>query len=230
MVFSNYSGLNPLPASVPYHKSDPMFRKTVLALIVLAIVFAAIDYARPSAVHPRRFDSADVARSETDMWRAYYEHRSAHLFGILVGELHRDYGLSYTRSVLGAYYAAHAAVVFQKGKQRADYEKALPDLERYYALLRRGSDISFDPPVVARAELEWWIAHRDRRPDLPQTLAVVQSAFYGIPAQCFRTHADARARAMLYRDAKGAAITDADWRQIEGWLNDSWSSLHDVVQ
>jgi len=207
-----------------------MFRKTVLVLIVLVVAFVALDYARPAAIRPRRFDSADVARSETDMWRAYYEHRPAHLFGILIGELHRQYGLSYTRSALGAYYAAHAAVVFQRGKQRSDYEKALPDLGRYYALLRRGSDIAFDTHKVAAAELEWWIAHRDRRPDLSQTLAVLQSDFYGIPVDRFRTHAGARARAMLYRDDKGAAITDADWRQIEGWLNESWSSLHAVVQ
>src|SRR5205807_1682262 len=165
-----------------------------------------------------------------DMWRAYYEHRPAHLFGLLVGELHRQYGLPYTRSFLGAWYAAHGAVVFQKGRQRPDYEKALPDLERYYALLRRGSDVAFDPPVVARAELEWWIAHRERRQDLPRTLALLQSAFYGIPPKRFRTHAEARARAMLFRDDQGAAITDADWRQIEGWLNESWSSLHAVVQ
>jgi hypothetical protein len=197
---------------------------------VLAVVAAAVDYIRPAAVHPRSFDAADVARSETGMWRAYYEHRPAHLFGILIGELHRQYGLPYTRSAFGAWYAAHAAVVFQKGKQRADYEKALPDLERYYALLHRGSDVVFDPPTVARAELEWWIAHRDRREDLPHTLAVLQSAFYGIPPGRFGTHAGARARAMLYRDDKGAAITDADWRQIEGWLNESWSSLHQVVQ
>jgi hypothetical protein len=207
-----------------------MLRKVVLAGIVLAMAAAAVDFLRPAAVHPRRFDSADVARSETDMWRAYYEHRPVHLFGILVGELHRQYGLSYTRSVIGAYYAAQAAVVFQKGKQRSDYEKALPDLERYYALLRRGSDVVFDTPTVARAELEWWIAHRDRRQDLPHTLAVLQADFYGIPAERFQTHADARARAMIYRDDRGAAITDADWRQIEGWLNESWSSLHQAVQ
>ncbi len=53
------------------------------------------------------------------------------------------------------------------------------------------------PPTVARAELEWWIAHRERRPDLPATLA---------------------------------AITDEDWRRIESWLDESWSSLHDAVR
>ena len=207
-----------------------MWRKRILVVSVLALAAVAVDYFRPAAVHARRFDAAGVARGETDMWRAYYERRPARLFMLLVGELHRQYGLSYTRSVEGAWYAAHAAVVFQKGKQRADYEKALPDLERYYALLRRGSDVVFDPVTVARAELEWWIAHRERRADLPQTLAVVQSAFYGMPTDRFRTHAEARARAMLFRDEKGAAITDADWRRIEGWLNESWSSLHAVVQ
>jgi len=207
-----------------------MSTKTVLGLIVLALEVVAVDYARPAALHPRRFDSAEVARGESDMWRAYYEHRPVRLFGLLISELHGQYGLPYTRSILGAWYAAHAAVVFQKGKQRADYEKALPDLERYYTLLRRGSDLTFDPPLVARAELEWWIAHRERRTDLPQTLASVQSAFYGIPADRFRIHAEARARAMLFRDDRGSAIAPADWRQIEDWLNESWSSLHDVVQ
>src|SRR2546430_16854432 len=100
-----------------------MWRKSVLALIVLAVAIAAVDCLRPAALHTRQFDAAEVARGETDMWRAYYEHRPAHLFGLLAGELHRQYGLPYTRSVLGAWYAAHAAVVFQKGRRRADYEK-----------------------------------------------------------------------------------------------------------
>ncbi len=42
------------------------------------------------------------------------------------------------------YYAANAAFVFKQGKQRADYEKALPDLVKFYRAIRQMSDIPFD--------------------------------------------------------------------------------------
>ncbi len=204
--------------------------KRVLVAVCLTIVlWGALDLGIPSTTHLRDFDAKEVARIETEMWRAYYEHHSLLLFHYL-GELLRDqYGLSRWKSNLGAYYAARAAVVFQRGKSRSDYEQALPYLRHYYAMIRRGSDIAFDANRAAELELEWWIAHRDRRADLPQTLGALQSELYQ-SRDTFEEHAAARAQAMIYRDEKGSSITNEDWRRIQEWLLKSWTSLQMKVR
>jgi hypothetical protein len=169
------------------------------------------------------------------MWRSYYDHHSLALFVELTQLLRSQYHLSVTRSGLAAYYAAHAAVVFQRGQSRSDYEKALPDLIAYYALIRAGSDTPFDLQQVARLELEWWIVHRQRaqheRGDLPNSLAALQSAIYNKPAEQLRQHAQARADAMILRDSRAASggVSDADWSRINRLLNTSWVSLKNVV-
>jgi hypothetical protein len=204
--------------------------KFARAIFFAVLLWIAADLALPSHTHLRDFDPKRVAQIETEMWRAYYDHRPVYLFRLLGTLLREQYGQSYWKSNLGAYYAAHAALVFQRGHSRADYEQALPDLRRYYAMIRRGSDIRFDADRAAVRELEWWIAHRDKRPDLPATLADLQAELYQTTADRFREHAEARARAMVYRDDKGSAITDADWTLIEHWLDDSWTSLYRHVR
>jgi|SRR5215471_11374924 len=203
--------------------------KVLLAIFLVVVLWVGVDLAIPSHTQLRQFDPKEVAHLETEMWRAYYEHRSLYLFRLLGTLLRDQFGLSIWKSELGAYYAAHAAVVFQRGHSRADYEFALPDLRRYYAMIRRGSDIPFDAGRAADKELEWWIAHRDKRSDLPATLAALQGEMYRTSPEPFDEHAQARASAMIYRDEKGSSITNEDWAQIEGWLDNSWTSLFQHV-
>jgi hypothetical protein len=113
------------------------------------------------------------------MWRSYYGHKPLALFGELVELLRDQYHVPFWRACAGAYYAAQAAVVFQRGHDRGEYERALPDLKRYYSIVRRGSDAPFDrgsdaPFDVeksAQLELEWWIVHRERDRREPGGLA-----------------------------------------------------------
>jgi hypothetical protein len=136
---------------------------------------------------------------------------------------------------VGAYHAARAAVVFQRGHGRPDYLKALPDLEKYYELIRENSLTAFDVKRVSTLELEWWIIHRERTRhdpnDLVQALADLQAAVYQEPASRFEEHAKARADAMLIRDARAEAggVSDSDWRRIGELLDRSWVSLETVV-
>jgi hypothetical protein len=55
-----------------------------------------------------------------------------------------------------AFLAARAAAVFQVGRDRADYELALPYLERYYAAILAANEVRFDAARAARLELDWW--------------------------------------------------------------------------
>src|SRR5258708_33865337 len=78
------------------------------------------------------------------MWRSYYEKQRLRLFNQLSELLRTQYHMPLVRSNATAYYAANAAFVFKQGKQRADYEKALPDLVKFYRAIRQMSDIPFD--------------------------------------------------------------------------------------
>ena len=169
------------------------------------------------------------------MWRSYYGHQPARLYEQLVALLRRQYHLPFWRACLGAYHAARAAVVFQRGHNRAEYEKALPDLMEYYAGIRRSSDAAFSVETAARLELDWWIVHRERAHhsagDLAQSLAALQAAIYRRPGSLFREHAQARAKAMLLRDAAAeeGGVSEQQWNQIASLLDDSWVALETAL-
>jgi hypothetical protein len=180
----------------------------------------------------RRFDPHAAARIETEMWRSYYEHRQARLFTGLVELLRTQYHLPFWHACAGAYHAAKAAVVFQRGHNRGEYRRALPDIVQFYGLIHGASDTAFDVEKVSRLELEWWIVHRRRdAAALERALAELESAIYRQPASDFVGHAKARAEAMALRDTRAAAggVTDAGWSRIAALLDRSWSSLARAV-
>ena len=215
-------------------------KKRVLLIFVLVLVAIAAwvlyDLYAPRTTHLREFDADEVARLETAMWRSYYEKERVQLFNQLSKLLRTQYDMPLVRSNQVAYYAANAAFVFQKGKQRSDYEKALPDLVKFYQSLRNMSDIPFDVERAARLELEWWIIHRERAKhppgDLEHALAELQAEIYGIPIERLREHGRLRAEAMTIRDTKADAggVTEADWAKIDELLHQSWRSLAAAVK
>jgi len=211
-------------------------KKAIAFATLLLAAWIAWDLAGPRTHSLRTFDSHEVARLETATWRSYYDHQPLKLFGQLTELLRRQYGFPFWRSVAGAYYAAHAAEVFQAGHQRADYMRALPDLVKYYGLIRRTGTEDFDVNRVAALELEWWIIHRERashpREDLDRSLAELQAAIYRTGPEQFTRHAQARAEAMLLRDRRAeeaGAPSPGDWNKINDLLNVSWISLRDAV-
>jgi hypothetical protein len=209
----------------------------ICALVLLAIsTWVLYDLYAPRTAHLREFDADEVARLETAMWRSYYEKERVQLFNQLSELLRTQYDMPLIRSNQVAYYAANAAFVFQKGKQRSDYEKALPDLIKFYQSLRNMSDIPFDVDRAARLELEWWIIHRERANhppgDLEQALAELQAEIYRIPVERLQQHGRLRAEAMTIRDTKADAggVTEADWAKIDELLHQSWRSLAAAVK
>jgi hypothetical protein len=215
-------------------------KKRVLMICVLVLLAIAAwvlyDLYAPRTAHLREFDADEVARLETAMWRSYYEKKRVQLFNQLSKLLRTQYDMPLVRSNQVAYYAANAAFVFQKGRQRSDYEKALPDLVKFYQSLRNMSDIPFDVDRAARLELEWWIIHRERAKhppgDLEHALAELQSEIYRIPIERLREHGRLRAEAMTIRDTKADAggVTEADWAKIDELLHQSWQSLASAVK
>jgi hypothetical protein len=184
----------------------------------------------------REFDPDEVARLETAMWRSYYDKERVRLFNQLAELLRTQYHLPLVRSNRVAYYAANAAFVFKQGKERSDYEKALPDLIKFYGEIRQLSDISFDPDQVARLELEWWIIHRQRAQhppgDLAKALAELQAELYRVPVDRLMEHGRLRAEAMTIRDTRAdkGGVTEEDWARINELLKESWRSLAEAVR
>jgi hypothetical protein len=213
-----------------------MSRKWWLIPPGLLICWIAEDMLVPRQSTLTRFNGHEVGRLETAMWRSYYAHQPARLYGQLLDLMRNQYHLPFWRASLAAWHAAHAAVVFQRGHNRGEYELALPGLVDYYSLIRRSSDIPFSVGHAARLELEWWIVHRERAThspaDLEQSLAALQAAIYQRPEHLFQDHARARARAMLLRDdaqAKGG-VSEQDWTAIGNFLDASWISLENGVK
>lgn len=216
-------------------------RKRRLAIIVLLIALAAIgwiifDLYAPRTAHLRGFDPDEVARLETAMWRSYYDKQRVRLFNQLSELLRTQYNMPLIRSNRVAYYAANAAFVFKNGKQRSDYEKALPDLVKFYQSIREMSDLPFEVNRAARLELEWWIIHRERgkyQPaDLERALAELQAEIYRVPVERLMEHGRLRAEAMTIRDTKAESggVAEADWARIDELLHQSWRSLSQAVK
>jgi hypothetical protein len=212
-----------------------MIIKISIVVIALLALWVLYDLYAPQTAHLRQFDADQVARLETAMWRSYYDKKELKLFRELAEMLRTQYNMPLVRSNRVAFYAAKAAFVFKKGKQRSDYENALPDLVKFYQAIREMSDQPFDVHRVAQLELEWWIIHRERAKyaagDLDRSLAELQSAIYGVPVEKLMEHGRLRAEAMAIRDTKAEAggVTEADWARIHELLQGSWRSLKTAV-
>lgn len=210
--------------------------RVIVIMLVLLICGALYDLFYPRTTQMREFNPDEVARLETAMWRSYYEKQRLQLFNELAELLRSQYGMSQLKSNQVAYYGANAAFVFKQGHERADYEKALPDLLKFYAAIRKMSDIPFDADRAARLELEWWIIHRQRDQhapgDLAKALAELQAEIYHVPVDRVLEHGRLRAEAMTIRDtqAEKGGVTEADWTRINELLKESWESLAKAVK
>jgi len=209
----------------------------IVAVVVGALLlWTGLDLFGPGRADIRQFDPNEVAHLDAAMWRSYYDRNQRELFFQLAELMRLQFHFPLLRSNEVAAYAARAAFIFKDGHNRADYQKALPDLVRYFQAIREISKTSFDVPRAAQLELEWWIVHRERGKhadgDLPRALAEAASELYQVPADRLMEYGQFRTDAMKIRDAKAAAggVTENDWRQIEIDLQASWQSLWKDIQ
>lgn len=216
-------------------KSRVRILAIVLAGLVVGAGYIVYDLNRPVRSSLKSFDPDEVAHLETEMWRSYYDRQQAKLFFQLAELLRTEYNLPFVRSHVVAWDAAKAAFVFKRGRERRDYERAIPPLIEYYREIRDVAVEPFEVSRVAELELEWWIVHRERKDAAPgaldRALADLQAAVFGLPAEVFEEHARLRAEAMTIRDdrAETGGVSETDWLRIDELLRISWRSLHDAV-
>lgn len=213
-------------------------RKVLLVILILFVLLAAwiaIDLNYSYKVNIGHFDPDEIARLDTAMWRSYYGRERVQLFRELGEMLKSQFHFPFWRRQLAAFYAARAAFVFKDGQTREDYEKALPDLKKFYTEIHDISITEFDVEQAAKLELEWWIVHRQRKEyppgELSRALAYGAAAIYDSSPDDLKEYADTRARAMEIRDNKAEAggVTEEDWKKIDELLHRSWRALNLVV-
>jgi hypothetical protein len=210
-----------------------MHRRKVTLALVVALVLGAAFAAWPRQADLGGFEPAEMARLETAMWRDYYDKRYPALFYHLYALSRTQFGFSPLDSVRIALAAAQAAKAFQPTRSREAANAALPPLVTYYRLLASAVPGGFDAEEAARLELDWWQARRESIG--PQqygvTVARVAAITYGKPADepSLLVSGIGRAEAMAFRDARGQAMTDADWSEIERRLRRAYQSLKAVV-
>jgi hypothetical protein len=195
-----------------------------LSLSVWALAFRAPGGPRSL----RDFDPDRMADLEVGMWQAYYRGEEVRLFQLLVTMLHEQYQYSWARSVQAGFHLARAAAQF--ANMRADYERVLPDLERAFQIARDWTHADFDPAAVARAELSWWAARRQREnsgvAEVSARMTEAYALLYGVPANTVSMAATLRTEAAALRDKQGER---ADWAIISELLRGSYRSLRVAV-
>lgn len=210
-------------------------RRILLVLLLLLSTWIAIDLLLPTKTDIRQFDPKIVAHLDTEMWRSYYDRKPLKLFFQLGTLLRKQFHTRFWRSQVLAYQAAKAAFVFKDGKERNDYKKALPYLQKYYTHINNLSKTSFDVQKAAKLELEWWIVHRQRAQhqggDLEKALAESAAVIYNISPDQMIEYAKFRAAAMDIRDSEQEkdSVSEEEWQQIADLLNQSWQSLYNTV-
>jgi hypothetical protein len=198
----------------------------LLSIVLLAVFIYAGFITTPSGPRDvRAFDPVRTAAIEVDMWKAYYDKRNVSLFLDLVTLTREMYRCPRATAVRIAYHFARAASTF--ANIRAAYEQVLPDLEDGYRIARDWSGLTYDPAVIAKAELAWWIARRIPGKDSPEQvgalIADLNAQFYGVPREKVLDASILRARAARLRDEGGPY---ANWPEIARLLTESYRSLH----
>jgi len=210
-----------------------MNRRTALALAAVLLGGLLGFAAWPRDADLRGFEPAEIARLETAMWRDYYDKRYGALFYHLYALSRTQFGFSPLDSLQIAWAAAQAANAFQPTRSREGANVALPPLATYYRLLASAAPGGFDIDEAARLELDWWQARREAvgPEQYGLTIARVGAITYGKQPDepSLLVSGIGRAEAMAYRDARGQAMTNQDWSEIENRLRRAYRSLKAAV-
>lgn len=166
------------------------------------------------------FRPPTIAALECEVFEKAKAHRSAGLLVTLYRIFQEEFRLSPMAAAEAAWNSSQALELFHASADNADRERALPYLERTFAILRQQTEARFDPAVVARLQLHRWMLAADasRQGQLPAAIAEILAMLYGGSASDYPTVANAFAKAdrMLASQNPNAAREAAAsaWRRL----------------
>lgn len=187
---------------------------------------------------PRGFDPDAVGNAETDAWTSYYRREWWPFLKGAVGMVHHGFGMTRGPTLRGAYY------VLRANQKWAPYPDNDPDaardyMRRFYELVRRNSDLTFDPVEASRREVEWWRLHREHQygvigdeEPLVDSLVNLYSHVFSVPGEAVREAARQRVLAMEASDAwvqAGCDLADPQLAQEREALLASYRALSAAV-
>jgi hypothetical protein len=180
-----------------------------------------------------------IGNAETRAWASYYRREWRPFLQAAVTMVHEGFGMSWPRSVRGAYY------VLRANQKWAPYPDNDPDaarafMRRFYDLVLRDSgDLRLDADTTSEREVEWWRRHRERQygvvgDDEPLVDALVElyTYVYDVPAETVIESARQRVLAMQHSDAwvkAGRDLADPLLEQERQALLASYRSLRAAV-
>jgi hypothetical protein len=182
-----------------------------------------------------RFDPLEVARLETEAWKAYYSRKRWHLLFLLLDTLRSQFNLRGITAWRAAYFSTRSALAFQRSRSddSPQAKEALRYLEKYYEIFDTPSEPAFIPELAAEKELHWWYVHRYPRryeDSLEQALGGSMAAIYCVPENTLGTYAHYRAQAMHERDtATHVEKRKPKWEEIRKLLEEAYTALEHVV-
>jgi hypothetical protein len=157
----------------------------------------------------RSFDPRKLAHYETENYVTYYQRRWFALMRATIELVKESFGLNYAQAVYGAYLIASAEFAWAP----ADHDIRVVEnkLRTFYRFVRRINRETFDLERTTKAELSWWIAHREQFGN-PNNQAVVE-AFTELNSELFQVPKESVREAAYWR---AAAVLFSDWWVEEG--------------
>jgi len=173
----------------------------------------------------REFDPSAIAKTETSLWRCYYNGSHFSMGMQLVTMLQGQFGLSQETAMLAGAELAQGTVIFY-GTNDNYYKTVLPHLERAYTTVKKELKADWDPKEAARAELDWWVARRTPGKNSPENvgkeIAKLYAILYGETNEDIEKAGLLRAKAAALRDEGGKK---ADWKEVGKLLMESYATL-----
>lgn len=182
----------------------------------------------------RQLDYQKVAKLDSDMWRAYYDHRFLKLFLLLVQLMHAQFQFGWFLALKAAYYSGFAATDYRINRGHEPYARVERHITKFYKAISDHATEPFDYRKAAKLELEWWNIHRYPKKyekTLEASLAECMATIYSGNQKDFIEYAHYRAEAMVLRDEAGdVKKIEPDWQKIESLLLGSWKVMLQAAQ
>jgi hypothetical protein len=165
----------------------------------------------------RSFDPRRVGDLECDAWVAYYRRHWGTLLRASVGLTRHAFQLNWVDTLRGAWWVLRANQLWAPYPDN-DPEGAERRMRRFYRMVARRHQESFDPEEAAKLEVGWWRLHRELQrggtetedAELVAALAALYACVYSVPLDEVRLAGRERAMAMRHSDVWVAEGCDPD--------------------